>query len=139
MEGCQTHVVTVVGEAGVGKSRLLYEFQNWIELLPERERLFQGRGLQETQHLPYALLRDLLAFRFQILEGDGVERVRQKIELGFGEVLGEDEEGQMRAHITGQLLGFVFSDSPHLTGVLEDPQQLRDRALSRPASSRGSR
>ena len=28
------HVVTVSGEAGVGKSRLLYEFQNWLELLP---------------------------------------------------------------------------------------------------------
>ena len=27
-------VVTISGEAGVGKSRLLYEFQNWIELRP---------------------------------------------------------------------------------------------------------
>ncbi len=29
-------VVTVCGEAGVGKSRLLYEFQNWFELLPDK-------------------------------------------------------------------------------------------------------
>ena len=40
------HVVTVSGEAGVGKSRLLYEFQNWLELLPSSQpvRFYQGRG-----------------------------------------------------------------------------------------------
>jgi len=35
MEDAETRIVTVVGEAGVGKSRLLYEFEEWIELLPE--------------------------------------------------------------------------------------------------------
>ena len=34
----------------------------------------------------------------------------------------------MRAHILGQLLGFDFSASPHLKGVLNDPEQLRNRA-----------
>ncbi|MEZ4517462.1 MAG: adenylate/guanylate cyclase domain-containing protein [Chloroflexota bacterium] len=31
----QTHVVTILGEAGVGKSRLLEEFEDWLELRPE--------------------------------------------------------------------------------------------------------
>ena len=44
IEGKQTQVVTIVGEAGVGKSRLLYEFDNWIELLPDEVRFFQGRS-----------------------------------------------------------------------------------------------
>lgn len=35
-------MVTIVGVAGVGKSRLLYEFDNWIELRPE---LVAGTGL----------------------------------------------------------------------------------------------
>jgi class 3 adenylate cyclase len=70
IEGKQTQVVTVVGEAGVGKSRLLYEFGNWIELLPPPPmvRFFQGRGRQETQNLPYSLLKDVFTFRFQIQE-----------------------------------------------------------------------
>jgi len=65
-------VVTVVGEAGVGKSRLLYEFQNWIELLPTSVRFFEGRARQEAQGVPYGLLRDLFEFRFQIQENDKV-------------------------------------------------------------------
>ena len=103
-------VVTISGEAGVGKSRLLYEFENWIELLPPSQgvRFFQGRSRQEAQGLPYSLLRDLFAFRFQILDDDIGELARQKIEAGFCEVFGEDEEAFMRAHILGQLLGFDF-------------------------------
>lgn len=35
----------------------------------------------------------------------------------------------MRVHILGQLLGFDFTTSPHLKGVLGDPEQLRNRGL----------
>ena len=72
IEEGEGQVVTICGEAGVGKSRLLYEFQNWIELLPSPQvvRFFQGRGRQEAQGLPYSLLRDLFAFRFQVLDDD---------------------------------------------------------------------
>ena len=129
IEGEQTQVVTMVGEAGVGKSRLLYEFDIWIEHLPNKVRFFQGRGMQETQQLPYALLKDVFTFRFQIQEIDSASEVRKKLEGGFGEVLGVDEEGQMRAHIIAQLLGFDISESHYLKGILDDPQQLRDRAL----------
>jgi predicted ATPase len=123
-------VITITGEAGVGKSRLLYEFDNWIELLPPPDvRFFQGQGRQESQGLPYSLLRDVFAFRFRILDDDTGEQVRRKIEAGFGEVFGLEGDGIMRAHIIGQLLGYDFSASPHLKGVLNDPEQLRNRGL----------
>ncbi len=130
IEEGEGQVVTICGEAGVGKSRLLYEFQNWIELQPPTHavRFFLGRGRQEAQGLPYSLLRDLFAFRFQVLDDDTGGQARQKIEAGFCDVFGQDEEGVMRAHILGQLLGFDFSASPHLKGVLNDPEQLRNRA-----------
>ena len=129
IEAREGQVVTIIGEAGVGKSRLLDEFQNWFELLPERVRFFQGKARQEAQGLPYGLLRDLIAFRFEILDDDRAEEVRSKMEAGFREAFGAGEEGQMRTHILGQLLGYDFSLSPHLKGVLQDAEQLRNRGL----------
>jgi predicted ATPase len=129
IEDREGQVVTISGEAGVGKSRLLYEFQNWIELLPQRVRFFQGKARQEAQGLPYGLLRDMVAFRFQMLDDDRVEEVWRKLETGFGEIFGSGDEGQMRAHILGQLLGYDFSLSPHLKRVINDPEQLRNQGL----------
>jgi ABC-type oligopeptide transport system substrate-binding subunit len=130
MEDCERQVVTIVGEAGVGKSRLLYEFDNWLELLPETVRYFRGRARQEMQRLPYALLRDLFAFRFRIQDSDSAETVRQKMVQGVSEVLGGAGQGKAQAHVIGHILGFDFSHSEHLHGVRDDPQALRDEAVA---------
>ena len=61
-EDAELQVVTITGDAGVGKSRLLYEFDLWSELLPEQFYYFKGRAAPEMQGLPHSLIRDLLAF-----------------------------------------------------------------------------
>jgi len=130
MEREECQIVTVLGEAGLGKSRLLYEFENWLDLLPRRIRYFRGRAMQEMQHLPYALVRDILAFRLLIQDSDPTPVVRQKIAEGIGEILGHGPAGQIKAHLIGQLLGFDFGDSPHVRGALDDPRSFRDRAMA---------
>ena len=122
-------VITIVGDAGVGKSRLVDEFQNWMELLPDQVRLFRARAHPETQNQPYALLRDLFAFRFQIQDNDPLEVVwRRSWRPASPRSSAAAEPGH--AHIVGQLLGFDFSASPHLKGLLADPQALRNRGLA---------
>ena len=56
MEDRQLHVLTIVGEAGIGKSRLLREFQKWAELLPQNVRWFSGRAAAEMAGLPFSLV-----------------------------------------------------------------------------------
>ncbi len=126
----RTHLVTLVAEAGTGKSRLLYEFQNWLELLPERTLLFKGRATQEMQRLPYALIRNVFASRFEIQDSDRAAVARDKLERGIIEVMSaEDADTSMRAHFIGHLIGFDFSSSPHLQGILGDARQIRDSAF----------
>jgi class 3 adenylate cyclase/predicted ATPase/ribosomal protein L40E len=129
LEDAECQVVTVVGEAGVGKTRLLWEFENWLDEQLQTARHFHARANQEMQSVPYALLRDLFILRFDIQESDPVQMVRDKLEQGIGRVLGGDEQGRMKAHLIGQLLGFDFSVSPHLQDLGNDARQLRDRAL----------
>jgi class 3 adenylate cyclase/tetratricopeptide (TPR) repeat protein len=128
-ESGQQRMITLMGEAGVGKSRLLYEFQARMEPRPEGLRLFKGRAEQARQNLPYALLRDIFSFPFQIQDSDPPQVLYEKIERGVGEALAA-EDARMKAHFIGHLLGFDFSNSPYIHGILRDTAQIRDRALA---------
>jgi serine/threonine protein kinase/tetratricopeptide (TPR) repeat protein len=133
-EDGELHAVTVLGDAGLGKSRLLYEFSNRIELLPDAWYVFNGRAGAATQGLPYALVRDVFSFRFEIQDSDPSDVAREKLErgivaLGVGAGSAGEEEARMRAHFIGQLIGFDFSESRHLAGILDDVRQIHDRAF----------
>ncbi|MGD2177793.1 MAG: adenylate/guanylate cyclase domain-containing protein, partial [Anaerolineae bacterium] len=133
MEDRELQMVTIVGDAGVGKSRLLHEFDIWSELLPETFYFFKGRALQEMQGLPYTLIRSVFAFRFQIEDTDSVGEVREKLERGASAAFGggeESHEARRAAHFIGHLVGLELGESPHLEGVQDDPKQIRDRALT---------
>ena len=70
-------VVAVIGEAGVGKSRLLYEFtrshhtHGWL--------LLEGSSVSYGKAMPYLPVRELLKAYFQIEERDEGQRIREKV------------------------------------------------------------
>ncbi len=105
--GGETRLALVVGEAGVGKSRLLYEFETWVDLRPEEVYFFKGRAAPGLQNVPYSILRDLFAYRFEMLETDNAATALTKFRAGMGEFLPAE-----RADLVGHLVGFDFSASP---------------------------
>lgn len=99
-------VVLVVGEAGIGKSRLLGSLSAWLrqEGVPQ----MIGRASQSSRVLPYALLRDLFARVCAIYDSDPAE-------TAFNKLTAELERAGVDAGPTGvgdlaALLGYLLDD-----------------------------
>lgn len=128
----QLMAVTVVAEAGIGKSRLLYEFEAWSEDRPESFYILRGRATPQTQSQPFGLLRDILAWRFQIADSDTLDVAKAKLEQSVVPLFVHDDGADLaeaHAHLLGHLLGIDYSNSRHLSGILDDSRQIRNRAL----------
>jgi class 3 adenylate cyclase len=83
----QPHLVTVVGDAGVGKTRLVREFWRWLGGDPHRPLLRTGRCLSYGHGITYWPLGEVLKEHFGILDSDPPEvvagRVAGREGLGF--------------------------------------------------------
>jgi AAA ATPase domain/Adenylate and Guanylate cyclase catalytic domain len=83
----QPHLVTVVGDAGVGKTRLVREFWRWLGEDPRRPLLRSGRCLSYGHGITYWPLGEVLKEHFGILDSDPPDvvagRVAGREGLGF--------------------------------------------------------
>jgi predicted ATPase len=79
---------SIISEAGVGKSRLLYEFRKAVA--SEDVTFLEGRCLSYSRAVAYHPVIDILKANFDIHEGDGDFEIREKIKRDL-KTLGADE------------------------------------------------
>jgi pimeloyl-ACP methyl ester carboxylesterase len=79
---------SVVSEAGVGKSRLLYEFRKAVA--NEDVTFMEGKCLSYSKGIAYHPVIDIVKSNFDIVEGDGDFEIRQKLKRGL-HILDTDE------------------------------------------------
>jgi class 3 adenylate cyclase/tetratricopeptide (TPR) repeat protein len=82
-------LVTVVGEPGVGKSRLVAELFGYIETKPELIRWRQGRCLPYGEGITFWALGEIVKAEAGILESDSARVAAAKLD---GAVAGEERE-----------------------------------------------
>ena len=116
-----THVATVIGEGGVGKSRLLAEFDFWIEMLPGAVRYLAANVTPQMKSTPYCLFHELFLNHLEIRDTDTHVIIHEKFDK-----LVNEHFTQQSAHIMGEFLGFDFSDSHHLAEFKDDPHVIHD-------------
>jgi class 3 adenylate cyclase/tetratricopeptide (TPR) repeat protein len=122
-------VVDVVGDAGIGKSRLLRDFDLWLAGQPQVVWWFRGRASHVEQNRANSLTRDVIATRMEIAESDPPGVVREKLEAGFEMAFGAGEEAVRAAHVVGTWLDFdLGTDAAARQGVPTEPQSVRDQA-----------
>ncbi len=114
------HLVSVVGIAGIGKSRLSWEFFKYIDGVAFDVRWHRGRCLPYGEGVTYWALAEMVRTRASILEGEertpALAKLRQAVEetvadpeerrwieprlaslLGLEDALGRDQEGLFAA------------------------------------------
>src|SRR5262249_43422066 len=114
-------VVAIVGEAGVGKSRLVYEFTH-AHYTPGR-LVLESASVSYGKATAYFPVVDLLKRYCHIDDGDEPRTVRAKV---TGQVLTLDPALQDTIPALLSLLDALPEDSPFLT---LDPPQRRQRTL----------
>jgi class 3 adenylate cyclase/tetratricopeptide (TPR) repeat protein len=121
----RSRALTIVGEAGLGKSRLLAEFQQTLDL--NACWLLLGRAHPRSALHPYGVLRDMLLGQVQIGDSDSGEAARQKLIARLAPLF--PQEGEAPIHRIGHLIGLDFSASPHVQELLGDEERFKEVAF----------
>ncbi|MDQ3935222.1 MAG: AAA family ATPase, partial [Actinomycetota bacterium] len=121
------HLVTVVGEAGVGKSRLLREFERRVAAHERPPAVRTGRSLPYGAGIVYWALAEVVRAECGILETDGADAAWLKL----AETVAASEAGEAaerRAAVIARSLGLdVPGEVPVEAG---DAERMRDELFS---------
>lgn len=118
-------VVTVLGEAGIGKSRLLADLESWLAGLPDPAWLLRGRADPTTRGAPHGLLRSAFVERFGIRDTDTPVEVLAKWRAGLAKMSAQATDG------ADELMAWLgFSPTDESAAAAADPAVVQRRAWS---------
>jgi len=130
----RAHLVTVIGQAGVGKSRLLREYEARLRGHGTPPTVREGRCLPYGSGVVYWALGEIVRAEAGIVEADTADDAWTKL-CRYVEELNEEpaekpgEPAERMAALIGRLLGI---DAPAGLGEvdMDDPQRMREAFFS---------
>ncbi len=109
-EGGKPHLVSVTGIAGIGKSRLGWEFYKYFDGLPQLTYWHRGRCLAYGEGVTYCALADMVRMRARIVEDEGAASALEKLRATVDEHVPDPGERRFVEPRLAQLLGLAESD-----------------------------
>jgi len=110
---------SIVSEAGVGKSRLLYEFRKAVA--HENATFLEGKCLSYSRGVSYHPVIDILKSNFDIQEGDTDSEIREKVKSQL-KTLEADE-----AYTLPYLLELLSVKDSGIDQIMLSPEGKKDR------------
>ena len=100
----RTRLALVSGVAGVGKTRLGWEFEKYVDGLSDGVRWHRGRCLSYGEGIAYRAFAEMMRSRLGLLEGEAVESMEGKVRDYVGAVSSSpDEAAWMRPRLLALL------------------------------------
>jgi class 3 adenylate cyclase/tetratricopeptide (TPR) repeat protein len=127
------HLVTVLGEAGVGKSRLLHEFERGLAARPDAASFYTGRCLPYGSGIVFWALGEVIRAGCEIVPTDTADQAWGKLVAHTRALTGDKdrelpEKGLRQTALLGRLVGLEVP--PELVPDEDDPARLRESFFS---------
>ena len=107
-------LVTLMGEPGVGKSRVIKEFFTYVDDLTDRTFWRQGRCLPYGEGVTFWALGQIVKAQAGILESDGAQEARDKLAASVGALVEEPSEQEW---IRARLAPLIGLEEPQSEGT----------------------
>ncbi len=108
VERSSPRLVVVCGPAGVGKSRLGWEFEKYVDGIAETVLWHRGRCLSYGEGVAFWPLAEIVRQRLGIAEDDPVEVTRAKLDEGVARFIPEHE----REYVAARLARLLAAERP---------------------------
>jgi class 3 adenylate cyclase/tetratricopeptide (TPR) repeat protein len=123
------HLVTVIGEAGVGKSRLLRELEPRLGARDPGPAFRHGRCLAYGPGIVYWALGEVIRAECGIVDSDPSDIAWEKLAAGVGGLVDGEVSAEQTAGSIARLLG-IETPVALPAGEAEDPQRMRESFFS---------
>jgi class 3 adenylate cyclase/tetratricopeptide (TPR) repeat protein len=104
-EDSRAHLVSVIGIAGIGKSRLAWEFYKYMDGLSSLFRWHRGRCLSYGEGVAYWALAEMIRGRANIIEGEEASSAAEKLHASVAEHVADQAEQEWVEPRLAQLIG----------------------------------
>jgi class 3 adenylate cyclase len=100
-------LVTVIGQAGIGKSRLAWEFEKYLDGVVETAFWHEGRTPAYGEGISYWALAEMVRLRSGITEGEAAESARPKLTAMLEQFVPDTDERRFVEPRLAGLLGLA--------------------------------